>query len=260
VALVVGLSDINDEPAIVRTTWRAQGADHLLDRIYDRILVYGDREVFDPPHEYGFSPLASAKTVFCGYLARSAPGRPAGDVRVELGAGAEPLVAVTAGGGADGGPLLRAYLAACREGRLTGLTSVAVAGPHLPAAERAELEAVAAGLPDLTLIAFTSDLASYLNAADLIVTMGGYNAVAEALSLGKRTIVVPRVAPWREQLIRAERLADRGLIRLVHPTELSPARLADEARVALASPPPVVDLAFDGLAQVAGALVNALGA
>jgi predicted glycosyltransferase len=57
--------------------------------------------------------------------------------------------------------------------------------------------------------------------------MGGYNTVCELLSFRKRALVVPRVTPRREQLIRAERLSALGLLDLLHPDELTPGRLSD---------------------------------
>jgi predicted glycosyltransferase len=56
--------------------------------------------------------------------------------------------------------------------------------------------------------------------------MAGYNTVCEALSFRKRALVVPRVSPRSEQLIRAERLRERGLVELLHPEALAPERIS----------------------------------
>jgi predicted glycosyltransferase len=60
------------------------------------------------------------------------------------------------------------------------------------------------------------------------VCMGGYNTLAEAVSRGTRTVCVPRVVPRTEQLIRAKAFARLGLLRYVHPDELTPDRLRAE--------------------------------
>ena len=72
---------------------------------------------------------------------------------------------------------------------------------------------------------FTDDLTSYMAAADLIVCMCGYNTISELMSLKKQAIVVPRLKPYREQMIRAERLASFGQFTMVHPDDLEPAAL-----------------------------------
>jgi predicted glycosyltransferase len=48
-----------------------------------------------------------------------------------------------------------------------------------------------------------------------VVAMGGYNTFCEILSFDKRAILIPRVAPRREQLLRAARAAGLGLVRML---------------------------------------------
>jgi predicted glycosyltransferase len=63
---------------------------------------------------------------------------------------------------------------------------------------------------------------SYMNAADIVVSMAGYNTICELLTLRKRSIVVPRVRPVEEQKIRAERLAGFRAFRTILPDEITP--------------------------------------
>jgi predicted glycosyltransferase len=56
--------------------------------------------------------------------------------------------------------------------------------------------------------------------------MGGYNTVCEILSFEKPALIVPRVKPRREQLIRAERLQALGLVDVLHPDHLTPGALS----------------------------------
>jgi predicted glycosyltransferase len=72
------------------------------------------------------------------------------------------------------------------------------------------------------------DLLSYMNAADLVVTMAGYNSLYQLFRLGKRGLVIPRSGPSAEQRTRARLFAERGLIGIVEPEELSPRRIADK--------------------------------
>jgi len=64
-----------------------------------------------------------------------------------------------------------------------------------------------------------------IDAADLVVSMAGYNTICEILSLRKRAIVVPRVRPVQEQWMRAERMAKLGLLRAIHPDHVTPMKL-----------------------------------
>ena len=56
--------------------------------------------------------------------------------------------------------------------------------------------------------------------------MGGYNTLCEVLSAGAPAVVVPRVAPRLEQLIRARVFERRGLVRMIHPDALAAASVA----------------------------------
>ena len=205
------------------------------------------------------SPAAAAKVSFCGYLQPPPPVRRAAVIRSELGVGHRRLAVVTVGGGADGADVLRTYLTMLRHHPPTELVSYIVTGPLLPDAERAEIHAMASGLADVTLTPFSPDLVSHLHAADLIITMGGYNALCETVSAGKRAVVVPRAPGPEEQLIRARRFARHGLVTMVPPSELSPERLSRVMREELArgtSPPRLLE--FDGVRSIVERLVAAI--
>ncbi len=253
-ALVLGMRDIEDSPEVTRAEWRANDTAHLLDAVYDQILLYGQRDLFDPVSAYGMSTAAAAKIVPCGYLRRDGAQRCPEAVRRELGVNGKPLVVVTVGGGGDGFEIIRAYLdmLAGRPGG-TSYHSLIVTGPLMSDDKRGLLRKAAA-LPGVSLLEFTPDLISYLAAADLVVSMAGYNTVCELLSLGKRALLIPRVQVRVEQRLRAEALAARGLAHLLLPDELSPQRLSQAIDLALSAPPPVVDLPLDGLRQASQAI------
>ncbi len=259
--LVLGMRDIEDDPEVTLAEWRRADVPRLQTEIYDHLLYYGQRSVFDPVTAYRMSARAASKLVECGYLARPVADadRPAAVVRRELGAGALPLVVVTVGGGGDGFDVVRAYLEMLAEWPGGApFYSLVVTGPLMSAGKRRLLRQ-AARTERLTLLDFTPALFSYLAAADLVIGMAGYNTVCETLALGRRAIFIPRVHPRGEQRLRAERLAALGLARLILPVALTPARLAAEVQDALAETPPAGALQLDGLARVSRALAELLG-
>jgi predicted glycosyltransferase len=254
--LVLGLRDVVDEAEWVKRTWRDDGSYELLDDVYDLILVYGRRDVYDVVEEYGFSPEAAAKTRFVGYLRRDLPVRGADAVRHELQLGSDPLVLVMAGGGGDGYALLRTVLEAIRlGGDHRRFACLLLGGPLMPTEDRRRVLELAAGERSIRYVDFVEDIASYVAAADVVVSMGGYNSVCELLSAGKTALVVPRVAPRREQLIRAELLDKRGLLRLLHPSRLDPRTVLEEIeRLLAAAPLDPPRLPLDGLAGTEAAI------
>jgi predicted glycosyltransferase len=257
--LVLGLRDVVDEPTWVREQWERDGSYDLLTAAYDRILVYGRRDVCDVVSAYGFPEEAAAKTRFVGYL------RP--EIRFDWDENGhretqsgERVVLVMAGGGGDGFPLLRSVLdaaALAEDGRLRVLL---VGGPLMPEEDRRRIHELAAGRRSVTYVEFVEDLGRYLASADAVVSMGGYNSVCELLSSARPALIVPRVKPRREQLIRAEALASRGLVRMLHPDDLTPERLLDEIEDLLDLAPPPPTITMDGLANAAAELDDLLRA
>ena len=132
---------------------------------------------------------------------------------------------MTAGGGRDGYPLLRAALdaAALPDGRPADW--LLVTGPFMLEDERRQLSEAARGIPGTRVVVTADDLPAHVAAADAVVSMGGYNTLCEILSFERPAVIVPRVQPIREQLIRSELLQRRGVVDMIHPAELTAARL-----------------------------------
>lgn len=252
--IVLGMRDIEDSPDKTRAEWQLNNTTHLQEHMYDALFLYGERAVFDPVTAYGMSRLAAQKLVPCGYLRRAEATRSAEAVRRELNIGDQPLILVTVGGGGDGYAIQKTYL-----DMLTAVShpptfhTLMVTGPLMAAGKRQALRKAAAKLP-ITFMEFTADLGSYLSAADLIISMAGYNTVCEILSLGKRALLIPRVQTRAEQRIRAMMLAERGLAHLLLPSELSPERLQRAMQAALHSPQPTITLNMNGLDAISQAI------
>lgn len=224
--VVLVLRDILDETAPTMDQWRNSQSDEAVEWFYDSVLVLGSTKIFDVRKEYRFSTEVNAKVVHCGYVKRQPGRRSRAAVRRELGvAGDERLVLVSAGGGEDGCALMEAYLSGLDIMPKDKVKTLIVTGPEMAAPRRMKLMQQAAGRRDVAVLEFTDDLMSYMDAADLVVCMGGYNTVCELLTLQKRAIVVPREEPVAEQRIRAQRMSAMGLFETILPSALRPSVL-----------------------------------
>jgi predicted glycosyltransferase len=215
---VLGLRDILDEPEVVRKEWLRRGNEEAIHRHFSAIWVYGDPRLYDPAQEYRFDNDIRNKISYTGYLHGGQSGRDAGEqrrTRTELDFPPGDIALCMAGGGQDGGLLARLFC----DPTLRNLNRVILTGPYMPLSERRELHACADGDSQLRVLDFHPEPTRLIGCASSVVTMGGYNTIAEVLSMGKKTLVVPRIQPRCEQYIRAERLADLGLIDILHPDE-----------------------------------------
>src|SRR5688500_6125897 len=256
-SLALLMRDITFGLEQTRSIWTNEGVYPLLDEAYNRILVYGDRRIFDPIAAYQMSELAASRTHFCGYLTPSPPRRSPAQVRDEVGAGSLPLVAVSVGGGGDGCAFLRTYLTGLRDCSHAPVLSYVVTGPLLPEQDRDEILAMTGSLPNVRVVDFDPDFAAVVRAADAVVCMGGYNSIVESVYFGKRPIVMPRVPGSEEQVLRAEGFARLGLATVVGPDPLDVSalwRAIDRELNRAGVPAPTVN--FDGLDCIARELAS----
>ena len=254
---VLLLRDILDSPAKTILDWKQQGYYQAIQTWYDQVLVVGMAELFDVAKEYQF-PLPIAKKVrYCGYIRKSVQGLNRTELRWFLRIRpSEKLVLVTPGGGEDGFPLVSAYLEGLTHlPSQMKLRSVILCGPEMPLSQQQELQKQAIKYPGVEVQVFTDNLLGYLDAADAVVSMGGYNTLTEILALHKRTVVVPRITPSQEQLIRAERFMRNGLIQAIHPDHLRPKTLMQAVMTQLEDrATPSFALDFNGLPNIANHL------
>ena len=254
--LVLGLREVLDDPATVREEWRATGTSAIVEEFYDRVWVYGDPRVYDPVREYALGPRVAAKVRYTGYLAP----RQAAEVHgASLGGPELPpgrLALCLVGGGEDGGSIAEAFVRAPLPAGMGGLL---VTGPYMPETQRRALRSAAGKRADMRVAEFVAEPCGLVARADRVVTMGGYNTVCEVLGADRPALVVPRERPRVEQLLRVERLAERGVIDVLRTSALSPAAIGQWlARPTSARPRSrdVVDLA--GLERIPGMLDDLL--
>lgn len=225
--LVLGLRDIMDDPGLLAEEWRRKRVMPALERLYDHIWIYGLPQIYDPVSAYRFPASVAAKAAFTGYLRREPQAEAYLPHEVATAIQGGPFLLVTPGGGGDGTELVDAALSAYERfnGRLPW-PALIVYGPFLPARQRAAFERRAARLKRVTTLTFHEHLENLMERAAAVVCLGGYNTFCEVLSLNKRSLIVPRVTPRAEQLLRATTARELGLVQVLLPEQLTPETLA----------------------------------
>jgi predicted glycosyltransferase len=248
--IVLGLRDIIDNPLVTRTVWQREGFYEVLKRYYDAVLIYGSRDIFPTAEMYGLQDAVRTEVRYCGYVCNMDPVKDPQPLRAKLRCNDAPLVTVMAGGGADAYRLMQTYLAALPlVTNVMRVTTLMVTGPFMPESQHRELREQAKRL-GVQIHGSVGDSLSHLNAADLVVSMAGYNTLSEILRFHKPAVIVPREGPSAEQRMRAGVFAERGLVSLVDPQGLSAARLASAILKALTRPRAPSTEAMPGLLGV----------
>ncbi|MCE5244199.1 MAG: glycosyltransferase [Syntrophobacteraceae bacterium] len=218
---ILGLRDIMDSAASTVDEWRSKGIYEAMDELYDEIWIYGSRELYDPIREYRIPPDIASKMHFTGYIPRKVPSpEQIGSTRANFGIeDDEKLILVTPGGGGDGHPMLRYFLEAFAPSRggIPGRTRVViVTGPFISEKNYQELVALC-NERRYTTLRFHRGMESLIGAAQVVVSMGGYNTICEIASQKKPFLIIPRTVPREEQLIRAAVLSSNGFCDYIDP-------------------------------------------
>ena len=225
--LILGLRDIMDGPEEVLKAWKRQDVLAAFDFLYDHILVYGSQDIFDPLYHYQIPGHLHKKFTFCGYITplNGVDGE-AGQIKQELGASGRPLILVTIGGGDDGFEVLDVFLKSVPLlNQQIDFESLVVSGPFLSSPQKLQIDK-ACKENKVHFREFVTDLSPYIKASDLVISMAGYNSVTEILRYGSKALLVPRVSPRQEQLLRATLLSERKLVNFIPLSQLNQENLS----------------------------------
>lgn len=221
--LVLGLREIMDAPHLLEAEWKRNSVMQKIDQYYDSIWVYGPPDFYDPLVGLDVPAGVRRKMDFVGFLQRSVSKG-----KNSLNARKDDYILVTTGGGGDGSDLVHDVMNAYEADETLKQKALVVLGPYMPAAERAKLVKKGEKIPYIEVIEFDNHMEELIDGATAVVAMGGYNTYCEILSFDKPALIVPRVAPREEQLLRARRASELGLIDMLLPEQSAdPAIMAE---------------------------------
>jgi len=230
---ILGLRDIIDHPETVISSWRRQGTYRLIEDSYDHLVVYGSPTFFDPSEAYEFPPALASRVSFLGHVVEDVQ-----TANPEIMVSPDgPNIVVTTGGG-DGAvdQVAGGFLEMLKQGILGFEVSATVLPGPLAASDSLAALNKSASATGAKVLGFVESTSPFMAAADLVICTAGYNTTAQVLRYGRRALLVPRVMHRREQLLRATKLSDLGLVNILSPDEVTPERLAAEIKKMLDDP------------------------
>lgn len=209
-----------------------------LQQYYDAALIHGDPQLV--PFERTF-PLADHiidRLHYTGYIVEQHAIPP-----TETGHGE---VLVSAGGGAVGMPLFHIALAARQKSRAKDKAWRLLVSRHEAPSAIDGLRKMAG--PGVIIEPVRPDFPGMLRHCLLSISKAGYNTVMETLASGTRAVVIPFAGGEEtEQSLRANLLAERGLLEVVREADLTAETLAAAVDRALdRKPSPASRIRLDG--------------
>jgi len=213
VANILGAREIIDDPKALQLEYARKSVLPALKELYEEIWVYGPPDFYHPFVGLDIETAVEDKVCFTGYLQRWA-----GDE--ELPSEFEsPYLLVTPGGGKDGEEMVDLVFRSCIQCPDLQLNVLFVLGPFMEEQKRLEFQKRASDIESFTVLDYHPRMEALINAASGLITMGGYNTFCEILSFDKPAIMIPRFEPRTEQLIRARRAAELGLVKMLEPED-----------------------------------------
>jgi predicted glycosyltransferase len=197
-----------------------------LNRDFDALLIHSDENLLRLNETFTRENNINIPVVYTGFIAQQIDPAAGGKMRRELDISAkQKLIVASAGGGRSGYKLLNFVLDACElihdnpPIRLEVFT-----GPFME--NEAYEKLVARSAPDIGIQRYTRRFLDYLYAADLSVSLAGYNTCMNLLVTQVPAIVYPYVRQ-REQPMRVNKFKNMLPMKILNDDDLRPDRLSD---------------------------------
>ncbi|MCB1835133.1 MAG: hypothetical protein KDH19_17105, partial [Geminicoccaceae bacterium] len=149
----------------------------------------------------------------------------------------DPFILVTTGGGGDGDVLIDWVLRAYESDAPPAYPALVLFGPFMQLETRHAFQERVNRLANVHSTTFEAHVEELYGRALGVVAMGGYNTFCEILSFGKPGLIVPRTVPRQEQLLRAQRASELGLVQYLEDDEIRDARTMASAIERMARSP-----------------------
>ncbi len=221
-----------------------------LNKYFTGILVHSDPSVITL--NTTFSKIADITTPICytGFVSQAHSSPAINRIRQKLKLTADTqLIVASIGGGNVGGQLLQAVLKA-------SLLFSSDLKFHLqlfcgPYSDRSLYKKLLVQSSDIISVdIFSNHFPEWLDAADLSISMGGYNSCMNVLRAGVPALIYP-FAQNREQKLRVQAFEQISGIRLITENELSPEILKEKIESMLRYQPTSTEINLDGARRTA---------
>jgi predicted glycosyltransferase len=219
----------------------------ILNRYYDLLLVHSDPRLI--ALEETFTQVAAIRIPvhYTGFITRPLPRATKNPDR--------KVIVASSGGGKVGVDLLASAILAVRSMADPALLLRVFVGPFMDEPDQKLLQRLATLDPRVTLHPFSPNFLGELLAADLSISMAGYNTCMDLISTTVRALVFP-FPQNREQGLRAGKLESLGLVKVIADLDADLLARAISDLLGASARPIGPDLDLGGTAKTA-LLINA---
>ena len=196
-----------------------------LNHYFDALLIHSDAGLQRLDETFSRAQDIKIPLIYTGFIAQPADPAAGRRLRRELKiASGEKLIVASAGGGRSGFNLLKSVLDACELfGDQPSLRLEVFCGPFMDLQEYERLAARSA--PGRRIRRYTKRFLDYLSAADLSVSLAGYNTCMNLLVTKVPALVFPYTRQ-QEQPLRVDKIKNFLPMKVLKEADMQPARLS----------------------------------
>ena len=225
---------------------------NLLNTYFDLLMIHSDDQLLALDETFSRMNDIRIPAVYTGFVSPKANPAAGRKLRRERGIGSEEkLIVVSAGGGRAGYALLSCILDAYHLMAHSDRIRIEMfTGPFRDPAEFKKL--TAKSVDGIRIRYFTNRFMDYLSAADLSISLAGYNTCMNLLAARVPAMVFP-YSKQREQPIRVEKIKNFIPMKILRDKDIEPGKLSRYIKKMLLESRPLetVPINLDGAANTA---------
>jgi|GEM_PF-3666928 len=213
--IVLLLGNNTETPQNVRNSWSEKGYHQSIENYYKYILVLGETNVFKLQKEYNF-PLKNAdKVIFCGKNGHKTSVHYQ-NISAYIPQKSKPWALLTSDSGTESYRRLKLYLQGIKNyPQPLPFASLIFINPDMQKPQIKEIRQLANTLNDITIVDDAVDFNTYIQAADVIVSMAEQHLIVDRLPMNKPGIFITSSKDAQQQLNSAIHMDMVGLFQCI---------------------------------------------
>ncbi|MEM9923630.1 MAG: glycosyltransferase [Cyanobacteria bacterium P01_D01_bin.50] len=231
----------------------------LMNQYFDMLLIHGDSTFVALDESFSRVKDIQCETRYTGYVVQKPPINPqlTNEDRKKID-DEQPLILVSVGGGRFGHELIDCVIASADILKQQIPHQIQVfTGPFAPEDKLQVWQKLTENKNNIQVSRYTRNLLSYMQKADLSISMSGYNTTLNVMTTGVRAMILPfKGNNDQEQRIRAGKLDSLGVVKMIDESDLIPEIFSTKMVDYLAQKPNKIKFDANGVENTAVLIKN----
>ncbi|MDY6900030.1 MAG: glycosyltransferase [Cyanobacteriota bacterium] len=231
----------------------------LMNQYFDMLLIHGDKNFVPLDESFSRVKDIQSETKYTGYVVQKPTLNPElTEEDKNIIESDKPLILVSVGGGRFGHELIDCVIASADILKQKIPHQIQVfTGPFSPDDKVESWQKEVEDKQNINVSRYTRNLLSYMQKADLSISMSGYNTTLNVMTTGVRAMILPfKGNDDQEQRIRASKLDSLGAVKMLDESDLQPEIFAQKVIDYLTVEPNKIKFNADGVENTAALIKN----